>query len=123
MLANLLHAIKYDTPRIVFVVVVLLISVTYVADVFAVPRIEKVRFYTAPNHTRVVLDLTTDSKYEVIRYSNPERIAINVVGGTFVSSQTIKVNDGIIHRIRRNSLETKAQVVLDLTDKLLYRDS
>ncbi len=122
MLAVILRAFKYNVPRCVFIVSVLLISLFQVSKVTAAPVVEKVRYFTAPGHTRVVLDLSSDSKYKVTRYTNPERIAIDVIDGSFTSDKTISVNDGVLFRIRRNSLSTKAQVVLDLAGELKFRD-
>ncbi|MCP4144164.1 MAG: LysM peptidoglycan-binding domain-containing protein [bacterium] len=122
MLAVFLRAFKYNTPRCFFIVSVLLISLFHASGVTAAPVVEKVRFYTAPDHTRVVLDLSSDSKYKVTRFTNPERIAIDVIDGSFSSDKTISVNDGVLFRIRRNPLSNKAQVVLDLTGELSFRD-
>ena len=122
MLAVFLRAFKYNNPRCFFIVSMLLISLFQVSKVTAAPVVEKVRFYTAPDHTRVVLDLSSDSKYKVTRFTNPERIAIDVIDGSFSSDKTISVNDGVLFRVRRNSLSNKAQVVLDLTGELSFRD-
>lgn len=83
--------------------------------------VEQVRFWTAPDHTRVVLDLSGPGGYEVRRVGDPERIAVNVPGARFRDTATIPVGDGVIKRLRRNGLRSRAQVVLDLESACEHR--
>ena len=83
--------------------------------------VENVRFWTAPDHTRVVMDLSGPARYEVKTYTAPRRIAVNVAGAVFKRTAPIAVADGVLLRIRRNALSTKAQLVLDLGEDLDYR--
>jgi len=83
--------------------------------------VERVRHWTAPDHTRVVLDLDGPADYEVRQVGAPERLAINVRGATFRETATVPVDDGVVLRIRRNALRGRAQVVLDLTGRYRYR--
>jgi N-acetylmuramoyl-L-alanine amidase len=84
--------------------------------------IENVRFWTAPDHTRVVMDLSGPAAYSVKRVGNPERIAINMPGSRFAETKTIEVNDKVLLRIRRNAMSRKAQLVLDIKGRFEYRD-
>jgi N-acetylmuramoyl-L-alanine amidase len=78
-------------------------------------EIRSIRFWTAPDHTRIVLDMSSESRYEVKVLTDPHRIAINVISGRFASSvEPLQVKDGVLDRIRINRLRTRAQVVLDL---------
>lgn len=83
--------------------------------------VTSVRIWTAPDHTRVVLDLTGSAEYEVRRVNNPERIAVNIAGGRFEDSGTIGVDDSVLQRVRRNVLGGRAQVVLDLKGDVRWR--
>jgi len=83
--------------------------------------IARVRHFTAPDHTRVVLDLTGPASFEVRRIGNPERIAVNVSGAVFEETGTIAVGDGLVRLIRRNSGADRAQVVLDLDHRVEFR--
>ncbi len=86
-------------------------------------RVEAVRFWTAPDHTRVVLDMSSECRYEIEVLTDPHRIAINVLSGKFASGvKPLDVGDGVIERIRINRLRSKAQVVLDLSVESGYRD-
>ncbi len=83
--------------------------------------VDQVRYWTAPDHTRIVLDLSGPARYEVRRVGDPERIAVNVPGARFRGTAKIPVGDGVIERIRRNALRSRAQVVLDLESAREYR--
>lgn len=85
-------------------------------------EVTQVRWWTAPDHTRVVLDLSGPCRYDLRRVGGPPRIAINVPGARFRSTTTLGVRDGAVLRVRRNALPGKAQVVLDLDGDLRYRD-
>ncbi|MBN1164540.1 MAG: N-acetylmuramoyl-L-alanine amidase [Candidatus Krumholzibacteriota bacterium] len=78
-------------------------------------RVKRIRYWTAPQHTRVVLDLSRQVPYEVKVLTKPHRIVINIPSGRFYSDiKNLEVNDGVLTRIRVNRLRTRAQVVLDL---------
>jgi len=83
--------------------------------------VDQVRFWTAPDHTRVVLDLSGPAAYDLRRVTGPERISVNVAGARFRDTDTLEVGDGVLLRVRRNALSGRAQVVLDLAGDLAYR--
>ena len=85
-------------------------------------QVKAVRFWTAPDHTRVVLDMSSECRYEVKVLSDPHRIAIDIISGKFAPGVKPKdVGDGVIDRIRINRLRTRVQVVLDLPAESKYR--
>jgi N-acetylmuramoyl-L-alanine amidase len=84
--------------------------------------VEQVRYWTAPDHTRVVLDLSGPTAYDLRRVDGPERIAVNIPDGRFRETAPIAVGDGAVLRIRRNVLSSKVQLVIDLADALDHRD-
>ena len=73
------------------------------------PDVVRIRHFTAPDHTRVVLDLSGPSSFEVRRIGNPDRIAVNVSYGGFAEAGSIVVADGLVRRIRRNPGADRAQ--------------
>ncbi len=95
--------------------VIVLVLCGLAPSVLAEVEIHKIRFWTAPGSTRIVLDLSGPAAYDLRRVSHPERIAINIAGAVFREDGVIVVGDGAVLRIRRNALEDKAQVVLDLS--------
>jgi len=85
-------------------------------------EIKSIRCWTAPDHTRIVLDMSSESRYEVKILTDPHRIAIDVISGRFASGVApLQVNDGVLNRIRINRLRTRAQVVLDLPRETKFR--
>ena len=85
------------------------------------PDVVRIRHFTAPDHTRVVLDLSGPGSFEVRRIGNPDRIAVNVSYGGFAEAGSIVVADGLVRRIRRNPGADRAQVVLDLDNQAEFR--
>ena len=83
--------------------------------------IVRIRHFTAPDHTRVVLDLSGPASFEVRRITNPDRIAVNVPYAGFTRAGSITVADGLVRRIRRNPGGGRAQVVLDLGHQAEFR--
>ena len=78
-------------------------------------EIRSIRYWTAPDHTRIVLDMSSECRYEVKVLTDPHRIAIDIISGRFASGVApLQVNDGVLSRIRINRLRTRAQVVLDM---------
>jgi len=78
--------------------------------------LENIRYWTAPDHTRVVVDLTGPPDYAHRALTEPFRIAVDVRKAEFRgSTRKISVGDGLLQAIRMNSLRSgTAQVVLDL---------
>jgi N-acetylmuramoyl-L-alanine amidase len=90
----------------------------------APPRREVVslRYWTAPEHTRIVLDMSSESVYRVSERSGPDRIVIDIPGGRLAAGLgKLQVDDGVIDRVRVNKLSSGAQVVIDLPVKAKYR--
>ncbi|MFH1501442.1 MAG: N-acetylmuramoyl-L-alanine amidase [Candidatus Eisenbacteria bacterium] len=83
--------------------------------------VSAVRYWTAPDHTRVVVDLTGESQYSTRSLTGPDRVVVLVVGGSVASaSKSTPVEDGLVDRVRLNQLESGAQVVVDLTQAAAY---
>ncbi len=85
-------------------------------------EIKRIRFWTAPDHTRVVLDMGGESVYRMKVLTNPHRIVIEVPSGRIAKKVGgMAIGDGVIDRIRINKLRSCAQVVLDLPSKAEFR--
>ena len=84
-------------------------------------EITKIRYWTSAERTRVVLDLSGATAYDLRQVGHPERIALNLPGAVFREQGTVVVGDGRVLRIRRNTLGDKAQVVLDLAGSMPFR--
>jgi len=82
----------------------------------ATPRsVREIRFWTAEDHTRVVLDLSGEARYSIRAVSGPNRIIVEIPGCRISPNvRDLDVRDGAIDRIRVNRMKTLAQVVFDL---------
>jgi N-acetylmuramoyl-L-alanine amidase len=77
--------------------------------------VSSVRYWTAPDHTRIVVDLTEDAQYSTRVLSDPYRIVVLIADGTVGDAPRLTaVGDGVVDRVRLNQLESGAQVVVDL---------
>ena len=92
------------------------------APALAAPEVLRVRYFTGPRHTRIVVDLTDPVSFEVRRVHGPERIAINLPRARFRAQgmSTVEVTDGLVERIRRNDSAQRAQVVVDLAGNVKH---
>ena len=100
------------------VLVCLSLIVVGVADA---AEILQIRYFSAPDHTRVVLDLDGPAGYEVRVVDDPRRLVINVAGARFADTGSLDVADQLIRRVRRNPGPTRGQVVLDLVGAAEHR--
>jgi N-acetylmuramoyl-L-alanine amidase len=81
----------------------------------AAPGVTAVRHWTAPDHTRIVVDLTSDSQYSTRTLTDPDRVVVLVVGAEIEgASMATEVGDGLVDRVRLNQLGNGTQVVVDL---------
>lgn len=77
--------------------------------------VKEIRFRTDSDRTRVVLDLSGESRYSVRTAAGPFRIVLDLPNCRIDGDvKGIDVGDGVVDRIRVNRLKTGAQVVLDL---------
>ncbi len=76
----------------------------------------EIRHWSAPDHTRIVIDLNKEASYEVSELKSPPRLVIDLKG-TLIKSpvKEIRVSDPIVERIRIAYLTpTTLRVVVDL---------
>jgi len=92
-------------------------------EAFAATEVVGIRYWTAPDHTRIVIDLTRPSTFTHRTLTDPHRVVIEIPGTVFVNkARRIKVNDGLIDRIRTNALRSgTAQIVVDLPRVPAYK--
>ena len=51
--------------------------------------VEEVRLWRAPDHTRLVFDLSGEVQYKLFTLSNPERVVIDVEGSSFTGDLSL----------------------------------
>lgn len=81
----------------------------------AAPTITAVREWSAPDASRIVIDLSDSGGYTTSVRTGPDRIVVLVVDGSIGDTpRSTPVGDGIIAQVRLNQLKAGAQVVVDL---------
>ncbi|MDP6529641.1 MAG: N-acetylmuramoyl-L-alanine amidase [Gemmatimonadota bacterium] len=76
-----------------------------------------VRHWSAPDHTRIVIDLAGPSRFTHRSLTGPDRFAVDIARARFrFPRDAVTVNDGLVKRLRFNALSRSgaAQVVVDL---------
>ncbi len=117
----------FKLNNIFFAILILCISFLFPVDCAASPilspslEVKKIRYWPAPDHIRIVLDMSGESVYRVRELTNPYRIVIDIPGGKFSAGlKGTEIDDRTIDRIRVNRLRSGAQVVFDLPRKTLF---
>lgn len=89
-------------------------QITYGAN-----QITGVRYWSAPDHTRVVLDVGGNIPYKYFTLTNPDRLVVDFKNTTTSLPQnSISVNDGIITQIRFGYFEKNVlRMVFDLVKR------
>ncbi|MEE8615464.1 MAG: AMIN domain-containing protein, partial [Roseateles sp.] len=99
-----------------------LLAAVSIAVVVATPlpaaagaAVSAVRYWTAPDHTRVVVDLTAEASYSTQVLTDPDRVVVLIAGGSIGDAQVATpVANGLVDRVRLNQLKSGTQVVVDL---------
>jgi N-acetylmuramoyl-L-alanine amidase len=95
------------------IVAILLLSVV---PAHGAPAITAIRHWTAPDQTRIVVDLTEQAEFSARILTKPDRAVILIVGGKIGDARrNTPIADGLAERVRLNQLRSGAQVVVDLT--------
>ncbi|MAY35861.1 MAG: N-acetylmuramoyl-L-alanine amidase [Spongiibacteraceae bacterium] len=95
---------------------VLLLTLLISAAGFAA-EVKDVRLWRAPDHTRVVFDLSGPAEYQVFQLNNPERLVVDISRTRLKQLPAdLKFDDSPISRLRHGVREGKdLRVVFDLT--------
>ena len=87
----------------------------------AAESLTAVRFWTAPDHTRIVIDMSGSVEYDAGTRRDPDRVVVLIKNAALDGPlEVTPVGDGLVERIRVNELEGGAQIVLDLTKASEY---
>ena len=88
------------------------------------PYLLKVRSYSHPDKTRVVIDLSEKTEFRADKLINPDRIFIDIMGSIAKledAFKQIEINDGVIKTARTGQFnEEVARVVFDLYQQAEY---
>jgi len=105
-----------------FVLLALLFAVQPIAHA-RTSKINDIRLWTAPDHTRLVFDLSRSIEYEVFRLGNPERIVIDMHGVQLKADPgALSLPDPVIRSLRHGTPKpTVLRVVLDVKERVKPR--
>jgi len=83
-------------------------------------KINDIRLWTAPDHTRLVFDLDRSVSYEVFRLGDPERIVIDIRNVKLnADPSTLELPDPVVQTLRHGKPEPSVlRVVLDVKEKV-----
>jgi N-acetylmuramoyl-L-alanine amidase len=88
------------------------------------PYLLKVRSYSYPDKTRVVIDLSERTEFRADKLINPDRIFIDIMGSDIKledTSKQIKIDDGLIKTVRTAQFNQEIiRVVFDLYREARY---
>lgn len=84
----------------------------------AATDVRAVRFWSAPDHTRIVIDLSEPCSYRHLALESPPRVVVDVDDARFLfDAEPIAVNDGVVKQVRFGPPSKPGEtgrVVLDL---------
>ncbi len=76
-------------------------------------KIEGMRVWTGPDHTRAVFDLSADAEYKLFELKNPSRVVIDLDESQLAGDLKVK-NNKDIKKVRFSTEKNKVRIVLDL---------
>ncbi|MBD3367484.1 MAG: LysM peptidoglycan-binding domain-containing protein [Candidatus Eisenbacteria bacterium] len=107
--------------RVGIITALVAVLVTMSGGTASAVELTAVRHWTAPDHTRIVADLSGEASYSTRVLTDPDRVVVYIVGGTIGSaSRRTEVEDGLIERVRLNQLDGGVQLVVDLGNAPVY---
>ena len=75
-----------------------------------------VRYWSAPDHTRIVVDSDQPLSFKTIELKDPLRFVVNVEGAkTAFPHKNVEIGDSVAHRVRVGQFDKKTlRLVIDL---------
>jgi len=97
-----------------FTIIVLLL--VYQPSIYALSNITDVRYWSAPDHTRIVVDSDQPLSFKTIELKKPLRFVVNVEGAkTSFPHKNVDIGDSVVHRVRVGQFNKKTlRLVIDL---------
>jgi N-acetylmuramoyl-L-alanine amidase len=97
-----------------FTIIVLLL--VYQPSIYALSNITDVRYWSAPDHTRIVVDSDQPLSFKTLQLKDPLRFVVNVEGArTTFAHKKVEIGDSVAHRVRVGQFNKKTlRLVIDL---------
>ncbi|OIQ01497.1 MAG: N-acetylmuramoyl-L-alanine amidase [Zetaproteobacteria bacterium CG06_land_8_20_14_3_00_59_53] len=89
----------------------------------AAPQIREARFWTAPDHTRAVLDLSAAVEYRAYSLHSPERVVVDIKGAELRTTlDNFEKNDPVLIDVRYGKPKPGTlRLVMDMREKVQIR--
>ncbi len=89
------------------------------------PFVTSIRSYSHPDKTRIVIDISEKSTYQVLTLSNPERVVVDIkasLNQLLENQKEIMVNDVLVNRVRSGQFtQDTVRIVADLKGKYEFQ--
>ncbi len=89
------------------------------------PFVTSIRDYTHQDKTRIVIDISEQTPYNVITLSNPDRIVVDIEGSIsqlIPETKEITVDDSLVNRVRTGQFDQETvRVVMDVKSNYQYQ--
>ena len=91
-------------------------SLIYQPSVYALSKVTDVRYWTAPDHTRIVIDSDQPLSFTTMQLKDPLRFVVNVKGArNKISPAKIEIGDKVAKRVRVGQFNPETvRIVIDL---------
>ena len=88
----------------------------YQPSVYALSKVTDARYWSAPDHTRIVIDSDQPLSFTTMKLKNPPRFVVDVKGAiNKISPANIKIGDSIADRVRIGQFKPQTvRIVIDL---------
>jgi len=95
---------------------IIVLLLVYQPSVYALSNITDVRYWSAPDHTRIVVDSDQPLSFKIIELKKPLRFVVNVEGAkTSFPHKNVDIGDSVVHRVRVGQFNKKTlRLVIDL---------
>ncbi len=78
-------------------------------------RLTDIRYWTSPTYTRLVIDLKTETAWEMQELKGSNRLVVELDGfDGFMPKELLEVNDGIIKKVRVLQTGGKVRILIEL---------
>ena len=105
-------------PKKIFTIccVLAILFLIYQPSVYALSKVTDVRYWSAPDHTRIVIDSDQPLSFTTMKLKDPLRFVVNVKGArNKISPAKIEIGDKVAKRVRVGQFNRETvRIVIDL---------
>lgn len=111
---------KFSSKFKCLAIIALAVSALYATNLSYAANIDEVRMWRAPDHTRLVFDLSAEVSYNLFTLDNPHRVVIDIQDSAFLANFSgLDFTSSPIERIRSGARnDNDLRVVLDLSNQI-----